>query len=58
MTQLQNRAAAALDMTHFTNKGVQTPCVREVVAAWLDGRKLKVATVRKAVAYLEMIARL
>lgn len=54
---IKNRAAAALDRTHFTSKGIQTASVRELLAAYLDGRKLKISTVRKAIGYLEMIAR-
>lgn len=58
MTHLQTRAATALDLTHGKLMvGLKTEQVRDLLAAWLDGRKFKSSTVRKLVAYLEMIAR-
>jgi len=57
MTKLHERAAAALDRTHFTNKGIQTPTARDIVAAWLDGYKVRLSMVRNLVAYLEMVSR-
>lgn len=56
---LRDKAAAALDHTH--NKAQfglrDTQKVRAIVAAWLDGQKVKQTIVRKSVAYLEMIDR-
>jgi hypothetical protein len=52
---LKARAAAALDQTHFTNLGIQTPSIRAILAAWLDGRKMNTSLVRKSIRYLEMI---
>lgn len=54
---LTDRAATALDRTHFTNMGIRASQVRELLAAWLDGQKMRKSTVRRLVAYLEMIAR-
>jgi hypothetical protein len=51
---LQNRAALALDMTHDKEMiGLQTKSARRLLAAWLDGEKLKITMVRKLVRYLE-----
>lgn len=54
---LRDRAALALDTTHLTMRGVHAEKMRSYVASWLDGKKLTTSFVRKAVDYLEMIAR-
>lgn len=56
---LRERAAAALDATHdpvIAYRGPVTMKLRDYVAEWLDGRKIRVTTIRKAVAYLEVVA--
>ncbi len=54
---LKNRAAAALDQTHFTNKGIDTPAVRDWLAGWLDGSmRMSAKSARVYVKYLEMVA--
>ena len=58
MTKLQGRAAAALDATHdLAHVGDHTEKMRDYVAAWLDGKRIKISTVRRAIAYLEMVRR-
>lgn len=57
MATLRNRAAAALDATHLSTKGIRYEQVREYLAAWLDGRKIRTSLIRKSVNYLEMVAR-
>jgi len=55
---IRERSAIALDMTHgLTMLGTRTIEVRNLLAAYLDGRKFKATTVRKLCSYLEMIAR-
>jgi hypothetical protein len=55
---LKDRAATALDNTHeprLAYRGPMTMKLRELVAAWLDGRKVRTSIIRKSVAYLEMV---
>jgi hypothetical protein len=57
---LRDRAAAALDNTHAAaarRLGLDTDKARDIVAAYLDGQKMRATTVRRFVAYLEMIGR-
>ena len=57
---LRDRAAKALDLTLIAasrNLGIHTETMRGYVSAWLDGAAIKISTVRRAVDYLEMIAR-
>lgn len=54
---LRERAANALDLTHFTERGIHIVAVRNTLASWLDGKiELKSATVRVYSKYLESIA--
>lgn len=54
--KLRERAALALDRTHDIGmRGIHTDKVRDIVAAWLDGKKIPISTIRKSVGYLEMI---
>ncbi len=57
---IRDRAARALDLTHAAasrNLGIHTETMRGYVSAWLDGTPIKTSIVRRAIAYLEMIAR-
>ena len=57
-TPLQLRAARALDLTHaIGERGPRTMKCRSYLAAWLDGRKIRVSMIRYAINYLQMIAR-
>jgi hypothetical protein len=55
---LRDKAAKALDATHqHDGRGPLTFKTRNAVAAWLDGAaKIRTSTIRKMVAYLEMVA--
>ena len=54
--KLRDRAALSLDRTHDIGmRGIHTDKIRDIVAAWLDGKKIETSTVRKSVDYLEMI---
>lgn len=54
--KLRDRAAIALDNTHGAGMvGIHTDKMRDYVAAWLDGQKIDVRIIRKAVAYLESL---
>jgi hypothetical protein len=56
---LRNRAATALDLTHepaLAYRGPLTMQIRAMLAAWLDGKKIRISIIRKSVAYLEMVA--
>ena len=58
--KLRDRAAKALDQTHGAAArkfGIHTDTMRDYLASWLDGAKIKTSTVRRACDYLEMIAR-
>ena len=58
--RLRDRAALALDITHrpdLAYRGPMTMKLRWLLACWLDGKKTRVGIVRRAVAYLEMVAR-
>jgi hypothetical protein len=55
---LRERAATALDQTHepeLAYRGPTTMKLRSLIAAWLDGKKMRLSVVRKSISYLEMI---
>ena len=57
---LRDRAATVLDNTHDQASrlvGIHTDKMRDYVAVWLDGAKIKTSIIRHAIKYLEMIAR-
>ncbi len=57
LTPLQLRVARALDLTHaIGERGPRMMKCRSYLAAWLDGRQIRVSTVRAALGYLEMVA--
>ncbi|MFL6709260.1 MAG: hypothetical protein ACJ8HI_13740 [Massilia sp.] len=60
MTQLQNRAATALDRTHnpalVLANDPYTVKVRAYLAAWLDGKRMKATFVITCCRWLEMVA--